>query len=272
MEILTTLDTSGVKDLSDAGQTLMSDFVAVFTAEADRNIMTKFSTHFWQNDLAEATWAASYVSKSGMAIENMAGKECGRLKTEDTCADDPNMECEWFRNRCDRKGAVCKTYKDEDECGKDDRCTFTRNRCIPAAPLPRRDVFRPNDATAFFAVGPTGSGIGDARVERAALQKEIAEFEWKKSDNSAIKELAAAIDAVISCPENRCEVISRLADLLGADSQSKDAKKILANGEKVKDNAAAIAAAATKYLVEVADDADAITQSIKDGGRWTVGE
>ena len=55
-------DPSTFSGLSPPGQTVATDFTAVYTAEIDRHAMTQFKKHPWENDLAEATLVSAYSS------------------------------------------------------------------------------------------------------------------------------------------------------------------------------------------------------------------
>lgn len=61
-QILTNCDTSGYKQISDAGQTVGSDFFAIYTAEADRHLMSNLRTHAWDVALLEVTMLSAFHS------------------------------------------------------------------------------------------------------------------------------------------------------------------------------------------------------------------
>jgi hypothetical protein len=68
-DILIRSDASGLKNLSEDGQILMTDFIAVYTAEMTRYLMTgDLHQHAWMNDLAEVTMDAAYGTASGMVM------------------------------------------------------------------------------------------------------------------------------------------------------------------------------------------------------------
>lgn len=80
MAILTESDPSGVSDMSDEaepvdiegkreatdGQTLLTDFVTVYTAELYRHINSDLKRHDWENALAELTFVSAYSDKAGL--------------------------------------------------------------------------------------------------------------------------------------------------------------------------------------------------------------
>lgn len=70
MEILTRSDARGLSQLSPLGQTVMTDFLAIYTAELDRHLMSDLKSHPWENDLAEATFAALFIVRSGKSIQD----------------------------------------------------------------------------------------------------------------------------------------------------------------------------------------------------------
>jgi hypothetical protein len=104
LELLTRCDPAGYAKLSDPGQSVVTDFVGVYTAELDRNLMDP--VHRWENDLAEVTFLSAYgcaakrVNKGGRLVEG--------------------------------------------------------------------------DPVDYFGVGPQGSGIGETRTERRALQQAVS--------------------------------------------------------------------------------------------------
>jgi hypothetical protein len=73
LELLTRCDPAGYARLSDQGQSVVTDFVGVYTAELDRNLMNP--VHRWENDLAEVTFLSAYgcaakrVNKGGQLVE-----------------------------------------------------------------------------------------------------------------------------------------------------------------------------------------------------------
>jgi hypothetical protein len=66
LQVILRSDPSGLKSLSPAGQAVATDFIAVYTAELDRHLMSNLESHAWEWDLAEATISALYVAKTGM--------------------------------------------------------------------------------------------------------------------------------------------------------------------------------------------------------------
>jgi hypothetical protein len=103
IELLTRCDPAGYARLSDQGQSVVTDFVGVYTAELDRNLMNP--VHRWENDLGEVTFLSAY----GCAARRV------------------------------NKGG----------------------RLVAGEPVD------------YFGVGPQGSGIGETRTERRALQRAV---------------------------------------------------------------------------------------------------
>ncbi|WP_394835632.1 hypothetical protein LVJ94_01720 [Pendulispora rubella] len=66
LQILLRCDASGYARLSDEGQTVATDFLAIYTAELDRHLMSGLAQHPWENDLAEVTMLSSYGTPSGL--------------------------------------------------------------------------------------------------------------------------------------------------------------------------------------------------------------
>lgn len=55
LEVLTNCDVSNYSRLSASGQTVATDFLAIYTAEEDRHLMSNLRTHDWDTALAEVT-------------------------------------------------------------------------------------------------------------------------------------------------------------------------------------------------------------------------
>jgi hypothetical protein len=69
-EILLKCDTSGIKTLSAEGQSLISDFLAVYMAESDRHLMTNLTMYEWENALTEITLLAAFAAqKDGITLD-----------------------------------------------------------------------------------------------------------------------------------------------------------------------------------------------------------
>jgi hypothetical protein len=73
-------DSSGWNDLSTLGQQLATDFLAIYTAELDRNLMAGLETHSWEDDLAEVTLLSAYGVQAGMVCKN--GKLTSGIPTD----------------------------------------------------------------------------------------------------------------------------------------------------------------------------------------------
>ena len=60
LEILTNNDSSHYQNISAEGQTLATDFLAVYTAEQDRHLMAKLKSHHWDAALLEVTLLSAF--------------------------------------------------------------------------------------------------------------------------------------------------------------------------------------------------------------------
>lgn len=71
MQIITNNDASGLKGLKKEGQSLMSDLIAVYTAESLRHMMVKLSpkTAVWEWDLAAATLVSMFNVETGYMMK-----------------------------------------------------------------------------------------------------------------------------------------------------------------------------------------------------------
>lgn len=69
-QALTQCNSSGWVGLLSNGATVATDFAAIYTAELDRNLMTGLTTDSWEDDLAELTLIATYITQSGMVFKN----------------------------------------------------------------------------------------------------------------------------------------------------------------------------------------------------------
>ena len=69
-------DSAGFHALSQPGQIVATDFMAIYTAESDRHIMVKLApkTHPWEIDLAAATLVSEFVAVTGKIMQG------GKLK------------------------------------------------------------------------------------------------------------------------------------------------------------------------------------------------
>jgi hypothetical protein len=62
LQILVNVDSSGYAKISDEGQTVLTDFTAVYTAEEDRHLMSNLKTHHWDVALLEVTLLSAFHS------------------------------------------------------------------------------------------------------------------------------------------------------------------------------------------------------------------
>jgi hypothetical protein len=69
-QALTQCNSSGWGGLPPSGQAVATDFAAIYTAELDRNLMTGLTADSWEDDLAELTMIAAYITQSGMVFKN----------------------------------------------------------------------------------------------------------------------------------------------------------------------------------------------------------
>ncbi len=60
LQILTNSDASGLKKVSPDGQSVMSDFLAIYVAEQDRHLMSDLSKHAWDVALLEVTLLSAF--------------------------------------------------------------------------------------------------------------------------------------------------------------------------------------------------------------------
>ncbi len=162
-------DTSGWASLSQAGQIVATDFIAIYTAEAARHIMVKLDPrkHPWEVDLAAATFVSTFVTTTGQIMQNV---------TPD--ADTP-------------------TYR-----------------------------MKPGTPTQWWAKGQVGSGIGETRQGRLALQKAIAAYELSKSGHP---DLVKAIVAITGTPKGN-DVINDVFEYLSAPKGPRSIKNVTAQG------------------------------------------
>lgn len=71
-DVLTQSRLDDYSKMSDLAQTVETDFLAVYTAESDRHIMSKLVEHPWENDLAEVTMVSLWGTAVGKVMK--AGK------------------------------------------------------------------------------------------------------------------------------------------------------------------------------------------------------
>jgi hypothetical protein len=71
LSVLTNCDPSGVSSLTNAGQTVATDFLTVYTAELDRHVMVGLKPWVspWEIDIAEVTLLANFSSASGVVFQ-----------------------------------------------------------------------------------------------------------------------------------------------------------------------------------------------------------
>ena len=71
LKILIKCDPSGLKKLSPLGQTVLTDFVAIYTAESDRHLMVELNPnkHPWEIDLAGTTLVSAFAVKVGKIMK-----------------------------------------------------------------------------------------------------------------------------------------------------------------------------------------------------------
>jgi hypothetical protein len=67
-EILTRSHVAGLAKLPALGQTVATDFLAIYTAESDRHIMSHLGGHAWENDLAEVTMVSAWGTAVGKVM------------------------------------------------------------------------------------------------------------------------------------------------------------------------------------------------------------
>jgi hypothetical protein len=79
LELLTKCEAAGFKgEMTQAAETVATDFIAIYTAELDRHLMVGLNParHPWENDLAEVTFVSAYGVEAGkvMLIEEEGGE------------------------------------------------------------------------------------------------------------------------------------------------------------------------------------------------------
>jgi hypothetical protein len=79
LKVLTNCDSSDMGALTVAGQTVATDFLAVYTAELDRHVMVNLNPAVspWEIDIAEVTLLADYNATSGVVIQDAAPVHAG---------------------------------------------------------------------------------------------------------------------------------------------------------------------------------------------------
>ncbi len=72
MKVITDCDPSGWAKLSEDGQSVATDFLAIYTAELDRHLMVNLNVrqHPWEIDLAAATFVSIFDVESGLIFQN----------------------------------------------------------------------------------------------------------------------------------------------------------------------------------------------------------
>lgn len=60
LQILLNSDSSGYSEISEAGQAVATDFIAVYTAEQDRHLMAELKNHHWDEALLEVTLLSAF--------------------------------------------------------------------------------------------------------------------------------------------------------------------------------------------------------------------
>ncbi len=126
IKVLTNCDVSGFEKLPLDGQTVATDFVAVYTAESYRHIIEDLNPkkYPWDNDLAEATFVMNYnstvnkIMKDGELVD--VDPKTGRPLTEeeitenedDTEAKEPEYVWWWKNNPETGRSGIGKTNRD----------------------------------------------------------------------------------------------------------------------------------------------------------------
>jgi len=72
MNAIVDTDSSGWTNLSELGQTVATDFLAIYTAESDRHIMVGLhpKAHPWEIDLAAATFVSAFSAATGLIMQD----------------------------------------------------------------------------------------------------------------------------------------------------------------------------------------------------------
>ena len=74
LQILTNCDTSGLAEISDQGQSVASDFIAIYVAEQDRHLMSDMKSHAWDVSLLEVTLLSAFQSGQSTFMTMFGGK------------------------------------------------------------------------------------------------------------------------------------------------------------------------------------------------------
>jgi hypothetical protein len=162
-QTLTQCDSSGWKTLSNLGQGLATDFIAIYTAELDRNLMANLTTHSWEDDLAEVTLVSAYGVQAGMVFIN--GQLTPGSPTQYYAKGPTGSGIGETRN--DRHSLQCAVCQIEQSLHPDDYKTLAS--LIGGAP-PNGDLIHQvmvflNDPTQQATVGATASQLTDAIVQ-----------------------------------------------------------------------------------------------------------
>jgi hypothetical protein len=75
-EILLKTNSSKLQHLSQEGQTVVADFMAIYMAELDRHLMTGLRMYEWENALTEITMLAAFcASDEGVTLDSRVGAD-----------------------------------------------------------------------------------------------------------------------------------------------------------------------------------------------------
>lgn len=109
MQVLTKSDSSGLKSLTDDGQSVATDFVTVYTAESLRHLMVNLSpkTSVWEWDLAATTMVSIFNVESGYMMKAAdpanPNKDISLVKA--------SLRDHWTLNPETRRSGIGKTKK-----------------------------------------------------------------------------------------------------------------------------------------------------------------
>jgi len=70
VDTLTRSHVAGFAALPTLGQAVATDFLAIYTAESDRHIMSELGAHAWENDLAEVTFVSTWGTAVGKVMKD----------------------------------------------------------------------------------------------------------------------------------------------------------------------------------------------------------
>lgn len=105
LDIVVMSDPSRIKYLSKEAQAVLSDFVAVYTAEQDRHLMANLETHHWDSALLEVTLLANFHAGQ-KNFTMMFEKEQNVIEFTDTVPDQNLVRKDGFTGDPNRQAGM----------------------------------------------------------------------------------------------------------------------------------------------------------------------